>query len=103
MGIQEKALQYFKKFQQMIPNHGEAIFQMASMYILIFLILKVFLIFSQRNEEMGNFKEAEEKYKMLITQVPSDPIVLQRLGAIFAKSEDDILAHQYYMEVNQIP
>ena len=25
-------------------------------------------------------------------------MVLQRLGAIYAKSEDDILAHQYYME-----
>ena len=52
-----------------------------------------------RNEELGNFKEAEEKYKMLITLVPSDPTVLQRLGAIYARLEDDILAHQHYMEV----
>jgi Flp pilus assembly protein TadD len=51
------------------------------------------------HEEMGNLKEAEDKYKKLLTQVPSDPNILQRLGHICAKQEDEIAAHQYYMEV----
>jgi hypothetical protein len=37
------------------------------------------------NEELGNIKEAEDKFKVLIHLVPSDPAVLQRLGAIFAR------------------
>ncbi len=48
---------------------------------------------------MGNLKEAEDRFKILATIVPSDPGVFQRLGAIYAKNDDDLLAHQHYMEV----
>ncbi|PRP76921.1 intraflagellar transport protein [Planoprotostelium fungivorum] len=80
----DKALLYFNKLQQVIPNHPEVLYQIAS-----------------NLEGLGkdsDIRAAEDRYKALLAVVPSDPVVLQRLGALYAKSDDEIAAHQSYME-----
>lgn len=82
MGAIDKALQYYGKLQAMIPNHPEVVFQIAALH-----------------EEQGDLKSAEREFKLLIKSlVPADPQIQSRLGAIYAKADDDLQALQYYME-----
>jgi len=49
-------------------------------------------------QALGSFKLAAKYFNLLLARVPSDPGVLNRLGAIFAKDEDETQAFHYHAE-----
>jgi len=87
-----EALQALEKLQTIVSSSPEVIYQIANL-----------------NELMGNSKAALRWYQILLTKLagghgghggkgPTDPNILARMGAIYARDEDDHQALHYYSE-----
>ena len=63
------------------PPHFKVIYQIANLY-----------------EQTNDLHNAIKWFNILSTRVPSDPVVLARMGQIFNKMDDESQAFHYHME-----
>eukprot|EP00667_Euglena_gracilis_P001691 EG_transcript_1689 len=75
------SLHVFKKLQSMIPDSTEVCYHIANLYDL-----------------MCDYHNAGEWFNRLVSRVPTDPTILARLGAIYAKEDDEAQAFHYHLE-----
>ena len=65
-----------EKLQTVVSSIPEVIYQIANIH-----------------ELMGNSKQALKWYQILLTKVPTDPSILSRLGALFAR----VIINKFYL------
>ena len=81
LGLYEDALEDFFKLHSIVRNHSEVVYQLANLY-----------------EVMGDMDQAIEWYLQLLGLTPTDPVILQKMGAIFDNEGDKQQAYQYHFD-----
>ena len=64
-----------------IPNSTQVLYQIANLY-----------------ELLGDIDQAIEWYLQLLGLTPSDPVILQKMGALFDNEGDKQQAYQYHFD-----
>ena len=81
MGNLSDALQTFEKLLSLTPNSPDVLHHIAALY-----------------DARGDYTMAAQYYGVLVTRVPNDAAALARLGAVFAKADDEQQALHFTTE-----
>ena len=81
LGLAEEAIHAFKKVHGITPNDPQVIFQIADIY-----------------ELQGRSHDAIKWFNVLAARVQSDPVILSRLGQLYAETKDDSQGLHYRLE-----
>ncbi|KAL3777877.1 hypothetical protein ACHAW5_005679 [Stephanodiscus triporus] len=81
LGLAEEAIHAFKQVHGIIPNDPQVLFQIADIFDL-----------------QGKSHDAMKWFNVLAARVQSDPVILAKLGQLYAEAKDDSQGLHYQLE-----
>ena len=113
LGMYEDALEVFFKLQTIVRNHSQVNKDLNTKKLvkpnlklknhksyedLISLYFQVLYQIANLYELLGDIDQAIEWYLQLLGLTPSDPVILQKMGALFDNEGDKQQAYQYHFD-----
>lgn len=109
----EEALEVFFKLQTIVRNHSQVnkygnyirvarsnmnLNELMNNFNVISKFIQVLYQIANLYELLGDIDQAIEWYLQLLGLTPSDPVILQKMGALFDNEGDKQQAYQYHFD-----